>query len=95
MIPKRLMASVCMTRTTREGKYLRMSPSQRATLGAEPSRPPRPLSCGPTSYKSAKAVSIALCPSDNEVGYPLGSTPRARRQRCSMLVGSTSSGRSV
>jgi hypothetical protein len=41
------MASRCMTRTTEEGKYVRMSPSQRATDGAEApspaerSRPPR------------------------------------------------------
>ena len=38
---RRSSASRCITCTTCVGKYLRMSPSQRATLGAEPPRPPR------------------------------------------------------
>lgn len=37
--PSRSMASRCMTWTTDEGKYVRMSPSHRATDGAEAPSP--------------------------------------------------------
>jgi hypothetical protein len=45
----RSIASFCMTLTTEDGKYSRMSPSQRATLGADGSSPaPRgPPRCWP------------------------------------------------
>ncbi len=37
--PSRSIASRCITWTTELGKYVRMSPSQRATFGAEPPSP--------------------------------------------------------
>ena len=37
--PSRSRASFCMTRTTGEGKYVRMSPSQRVTFGADAPEP--------------------------------------------------------
>ena len=37
------MASFCMTWTTVDGKYVRMSPSQRATRGADAPSPAPPL----------------------------------------------------
>lgn len=65
--PSRSIASRCMICTTDEGKYVRMSPSQRATDGADApspaarSRPGRvPL---PFPYNEVSAPSIAAsCP---------------------------------
>lgn len=48
--PSRSMASRCMTWTTVDGKYVRMSPSQRATDGADaPSPAERSRACCPLS----------------------------------------------
>ena len=38
--PSRSIASCCTTRTTPLGKWLRSSPSHRATVGADPPSPP-------------------------------------------------------
>lgn len=45
--PSRSMASRCITCTTDDGKYVRMSPSQRATPGAEAPSPAERLPPSP------------------------------------------------
>src|SRR5205823_12082319 len=72
----RSIASACMTCTTVDGKYFRMSPSHRATRGAEAlSPPPRPVPAPSEparseSYRAASAASIAVSPPPSRCRCP-------------------------
>ena len=68
--PSRSIASCCTTRTTPDGKCERSSPSQRATVGADPLRsPPR------SPYTASSAPSIPRSVALEAHACPLGVLP--------------------
>src|SRR6266540_1974594 len=91
----RSIASFCITWTTVEGKNLRMSPSQRATRGAEAPRPaprraspPSSLSYSAASAASTRASSPASpTPVPSSPPSPPPSASRQRRSRSSLTTG--------
>ena len=92
--PSRSIASFCMTWTTLTGKNVRISPSQRATCGADAPSPacrfpggsgPLPAS-EPESYKAPSAASIRASSPVRETPVPTpeapeSAAPSASRQR--------------
>jgi hypothetical protein len=73
------MASRCITCTTPDGKYFRMSPSHRTTAGADADSPParlerRPglVAGGGESYSALSAASIRLSSPRNSMPVPSG-----------------------
>src|SRR5437868_5221807 len=84
---RRSRASRCMTWTTLTGKYVLMSPSQRATLGADAPRPAPPS--GGSPYTALSAASIRASPPPSASPVPSASPPSASRHlRRRSLIGS-------